>query len=385
MVATDIAYADVAGAEPSRRNGGLDALRAALTVLVVLHHTALTYGGVGAWFYREIDPGPTPSSLLLTLFCAVNQAFFMGLFFLIAGYFVPGAVERRGGAGFMLERLVRLGLPLLAFGFVIGPATVALAATAKGYGFVAALLAVWANKPFIAGPLWFAEALLLFSAGYALWRRLFRAAEPGPAPGFPTNRILLLAALGTGAAAFLLRLVWPVGTEVFSLQLGYFASYIVLFAAGCIGARAQWLERAPTQQATLWRRIALVALPVLPIAVIAGASVPQLSGPSTGGLNLPSLLYAFWEPLVAWGIILALLVAFQARFPRLDGFWSAASRRAYLVYIIHPPVLVAVALAWRSVPAPALVKFAVTGSIATALCFVLAGLLLRAPLLRRVV
>ncbi len=72
MVATDISYADVAGAQPSSRNGGLDALRAALTALVVLHHTALTYGGIGAWFYREIDPGASASSLLLTLFCTVN-------------------------------------------------------------------------------------------------------------------------------------------------------------------------------------------------------------------------------------------------------------------------------------------------------------------------
>ncbi len=385
MVATDISYADVAGAAPSSRNGGLDALRAALTALVVLHHTALTYGGIGAWFYREIDPGASASSLLLTLFCTVNQAFFMGLFFLIAGYFTPGAVDRHGVAGFLRERLTRLGLPLLVFGFLIGPATVALAATARGYGFFPALWAVWSHNPFIPGPLWFAEALLLFSAAYALWRRFNGAAGPGPGLGFPGNRTLLLAAGVTGAAAFLIRLIWPVGAEVLALQLGYFASYIMLFAAGCAGARAQWLARVPPRQAALWRRIAWLALPVLPVAVVVGARIPQLSGPATGGLNLPSAIYAFWEPLVAWGIILALLVSFQVRFARLDAFWAAAARRAYLVYIIHPPVLVGVALAWRGVQASALLKFAVTGSLATVLCFILAGLLLRAPLLRRVV
>ena len=42
------------------RNSGLDALRAALTVLVLLHHTAITYGAIGGWFYREL---PTDGGL----------------------------------------------------------------------------------------------------------------------------------------------------------------------------------------------------------------------------------------------------------------------------------------------------------------------------------
>ncbi len=56
---------------------------------------------------------------------------------------------------------------------------------------------------------------------------------------FPSNATLALAAVGTGAAAFLLRLQWPTGTTLLHLQLGYFASYVVLFAAGCRGAVAE--------------------------------------------------------------------------------------------------------------------------------------------------
>ncbi|MCY1373061.1 hypothetical protein D9M69_603110 [compost metagenome] len=63
----------------------------ALTVLVISHHTAITYGGSGSWFYREVTDSGRPSSFLLTLFCAVNQSFFMGMFFLLAGYFTPAS------------------------------------------------------------------------------------------------------------------------------------------------------------------------------------------------------------------------------------------------------------------------------------------------------
>jgi hypothetical protein len=61
-------------------NGGIDALRAATTLLVVFHHTANTYGAIGGWYYKEIAPSNSPASLLLTLFCAANQVWFMGLF-----------------------------------------------------------------------------------------------------------------------------------------------------------------------------------------------------------------------------------------------------------------------------------------------------------------
>jgi hypothetical protein len=44
---------------------------------------------------------------------------------------------------------------------------------------------------------------------------------------------------------------------------------------------------------------------------------------------------------------------------------------------------VAVALAWRDVAAPALLKFAVTGALSLWLCYGLAGLLLRVWGLRR--
>ena len=53
---------------------------------------------------------------------------------------------------------------------------------------------------------------------------------------------------------------------------------------------------------------------------------------------MTELTYAFWEPFVAWGVILGLLALFQRRFASL-GVWHRLGRRAYLIYIIHPPFL----------------------------------------------
>ncbi|MGB7546700.1 MAG: hypothetical protein WBM14_03045, partial [Terracidiphilus sp.] len=64
----------------------IDRLRSVMVALVILHHTAITYGAIGGWFWHEVQPSRAPSSILLILFCTTNQAYFMGFFFLLAGY-----------------------------------------------------------------------------------------------------------------------------------------------------------------------------------------------------------------------------------------------------------------------------------------------------------
>ncbi|MEN2471523.1 acyltransferase [Burkholderia sp. GS2Y] len=358
------------------RNAGLDALRACLTLLVVFHHCAITYGALGGWYYHEVPASPAMESALLTLFCAINQAFFMGLFFFLAGYYTSGSIDRKGAVGFMTDRLLRLGLPLLVYGFLIGPATIALARSGAGHPFADTLLHLWRTGRFENGPMWFAEALLIFSAAAALWRIAFariakRDTHRTVRHPFPSDRTLAVAALLTGCAALVLRSRWPIGVNVWGLQLGYFASYVVLYAAGIRTARVHWIEHLPARQVGRWWRVALLALPVLPVAYLLAKHVPELRGWPQ------AVVYAFWEPLVAWGTILFLARFFQRRFDRLTSVWQPLSRRAYTIYVIHPPVLVAAALAWRSVPAAPFLKFAVTGCVACVACYLIAGLLLR--------
>jgi peptidoglycan/LPS O-acetylase OafA/YrhL len=378
------------GRPAASRSAGLDALRATMVLLVVFHHAAITYGAAGGWYYREVPTDGSLQTRLLILLCAVDQAYFMGLLFLLAGYFTPPSLARHGVLGYAKERLLRLGAPLVVFGLLIGPITIALAQTASNRPFLGTLLYVWGRGAFSPGPLWFAFALLIFSFVFVAWRTVQSrlnaeppAFEPRP---FPSNLILLVTALATGAAAFGLRLVWTVGTTITSdLQLGYFASYIVLFAAGCIGASSQWLDHIPSRQRRRWLAVAWVTVAFVFVGIVlqpgSGSAAPDNS---LGGWHVAAAIYAFWEPLVAWGFIMGLVYAFQRRLRKLNVTWAALARRSYAIYIIHPPVLVGVALAWRDVPAPPLVKFAVTGAVACLFCFFAAGPLLRAPGLDKV-
>ncbi|WP_233852327.1 acyltransferase family protein [Paraburkholderia sp. HD33-4] len=360
------------------RNAGFDALRACLTLLVIFHHCAITYGAIGGWYYHEVAPSKSLDSVVLVLFCTVNQAFFMGLFFFLAGHYTSASIDRKGPGRFIADRILRLGVPLLVYGFLIGPVTIALAQVGRGHSFTGTLMYLLGKGTFENGPMWFAQALLMFSVAAALWNiAVPRSAEYKPERSdrglLPSNKTLFVAALLTGMGALALRSKWPVGINVWGLQLGYFASYVVLYAAGCCTARSNWIERVPERQVGLWWRVTLITLPILPLVYFLGGHLSQLRGRPL------AIVYALWEPFVAWGTILFLASTFQRRFGKLIGVWQPLSRRAYTIYIIHPPVLVAVALAWRNVPAAPLLKFAITGSVACASCYLLAGLLLRLP------
>jgi peptidoglycan/LPS O-acetylase OafA/YrhL len=106
---------------------------------------------------------------------------------------------------------------------------------------------------------------------------------------------------------------------------------------------------------------------------------------TSGGLSWASILYVLWEPFVAWGLIAAWLLIFRERMNRPSAFWSWLNRRAYAAYIIHPPVLVGIALLLHGWAAPALVKFAVVGTLACMATWLLADQLVRLPGVRHVV
>lgn len=366
----------------------IDRLRSVMTALVILHHTAITYGAIGGWFWREVQPSSSPAGMALILFCTVNQAYFMGFFFLLAGYFTPASLERKGYSRFLLDRFLRLGLPLLAFGLILGPLTAALVDSAVGFGFWPTWGWLWRRHQFINGPLWFAQALLIFSLAYCAWRRAFGPPLSSTArteKAIPGGGAWLASALAVGAAAVALRQFAPTGTNIFGLQLGYFSSYIFLFALGIAAWRHDWLRQLRWKQAWPWVAGLALSLPAMPIAI---AIAQQSYGPGkanfSGGLSWPAIFYALWEPFAAWGLIAAWILLFRARMNAPSRLWEWLGRRAYAVYVLHPPVLVCIALLLHPWAAPQLLKFAVTGTLACAATWLLADPLVRLPGLRRI-
>lgn len=355
----------------TQRSYALDHVRIVLTVLVILHHTAIVYGGSGGWYWREQPNGSQP---LLLFFNAINQSHFMGFFFLLAGYFTPSSLDRKGTRRFILDRLLRLGVPLVIYFFVLSPLTIALAQTHRGEPFWSGWRDRFVGGSFGPGPLWFAEALLIFSAGYIAWRQL-APQRPVSGPELPRMRTLIATAMVLGFLSFLVRLVVPVGKEIGWMQLGYFPCYIYLFAAGCAAERSRLLERITLEQARPWLWVTLVALVSLPAVLL----TRQGQGNFEGGWSWNALFYAFWDPFMAWGIILGTLWAAQNYWPTPSRRTIWLARQVYPAFIIHPPVVVGLSLLAASWHAHPMLKFVVVGASASVLSFAIAASLRRIP------
>ncbi|MFC8801464.1 acyltransferase family protein [Promicromonospora sp. NPDC057138] len=377
----------IAARPTTTRLGYVDNLRVLLTVLVLAHHAAATYGALPFWYWTE--PSDSPSGIALMLLMLVNQFYFMGFFFLLSGLFVPGSVDRKGPGAFARDRLVRLGVPLAAFWLVARPILSLRewpARSAQGDSF----LHFWFTVGDV-GPLWFVEVLLVMSLAYAALRalRARSAAGSGVVAGLRTaaevqprpvsfRAIAGLVALLT-VVTFLWRLAVPTGTywELGGLPSpAYLPQYAILFVVGLLAARRGWLSGLTVRQGRVALVVALVsvglALGGLALATAPGAGV------------LAQLGAALAENIFAMSAVIALLVLFRERLAGQPTWARFAAQNSFAVYVIHPLVLVGVAVLQAPLVAPAGVKFLILLALSVPLCWLFAYLLRRIPGVSRV-
>lgn len=361
----------------------LDNLRILLTTLVILLHLAIGYGAAGDWYYNEDGPIAMPSTILLPMFNAVNQAFFMGMFFMIASYLTPSSYERKGARKYLADRLKRLGIPILVYALVIQPLFVYVLRWHNGEN-------PFARPPaFGVGPMWFVETLLLFSLAYVAWRLIIptRAvvadASHTHAPG---NAVIALFALALGLATFVWRIWFPVGWwfEPLHLQLAHFPQYVALLALGLVAYQRNWFAALATRQGKRWLWLALALVPIFLLIGAAGGALEGNIAPFMGGATWQSLAFSVWEQFMCAAMIISLLVLFRERFNYQGALAKTLSGDAYAVYFIHAPVIVLLALALSGVQIEMGLKFLFVAPVAVALSFLVGHYVRQLPLARDV-
>lgn len=373
----------------------IDHLRAALIILVVLHHVSIVYGASVQDFYYIEPPFDDPLTfIVLLVFALFNQAWFMGALFLIAGYFTPGSYDSKGAGSFLKRRLVRLGIPLLVYVFIISPLS------SIGYWLMPAEMTgittplSWQVYPFLLGlgVAWFLALLLIFNLGYAAWRWLTRnraASSTGEAstPSYLGIGIFILA---LAVVSYLVRIIIPLDREVLEFPtLAYLPQYLGLYLVGAIAFRRNWFRTIPGSMGVVGFVVALVATAIL--FSIAFTSIltaiengsQQLA--TSGNGTWQSAVYALWDSAFAVGMCLAAITFFRRFFngdSRLGGFLS---QQSYAVYIIHIPIIVFLAYALRGIGLAPLLKFGLLSIITVPTCFIVAYLLRKIPGVAKVI
>jgi len=279
-----------------------DPPRAALVILVVLHHVAAVYAGNVPWFYY-IDPqyNNTLSILGLLAFMLINQAWFMGAFYLLAGQFTPGSYDRKGIASFLKNRLIRLGIPLVLFFFIISPISLIGLYLAPTPRITDPLTwdSFWQLYPeFISmGPLWFVALLLIFSFGYAVWRALTGNRKPTSVREYSPPSYLGIGVfiLGLALVSYLVRIFIPIGRELFGFPtLAYLPQYLSLFIVGVIAYRRNWFRTIPGSKGVVGLVIALLATVTFFTFVFLGF----LKAIDTGVQQIPQFGYGTWRSAI---------------------------------------------------------------------------------------
>lgn len=372
--------ADPDSAAGVRRLPHLDALKTALTAAVIVAHAAMTYGAVGTWIYEEEETLSDALAGLLGALVAGGVMFALGLFFLIAGMLTTVSLGRVGPGRFLRSRLVRLGLPVVAYALVVwpvlhwvidllvedGPSSLLSSYRAQVEG------SAWQQLG--TGPMWFVAILLVATVGWCLWRM----ARPESRPATP-SAIVWTAMPSIALFTFVVRLEFPIDSAQFlDLHVWLWPQAFMLFVLGAVGAEQGWIGAIPHPIRRRLRRSLVGAVVVLGVSVLLAESVE----PFSGGWHWEAAALATFEGIWSVGASL-LLLDWARRHVRSEG---AVVRRlagaAYGAFVAQGPVLVAVALALRYAGLPGDIDFFLLATLGVAGSF-LAGDMAHARLRRR--
>ena len=322
-----------------------DQIKALMIGLVIAVHVTLAFGM--SWMGVRIPTEGSASPLFEVtcgLFIYLCNTFFMCMLFLISGYFVPRSVHKKGIARYLKDRLLRIGVPFLVGLLFINNASILLGKLSPASP---SAELTWREMPFNhIGVLWFLIVLFVFDLLYCAWASLrgnhFAVDTTIPTPQL---RSWLISAI----ALAILEVVMSTRSELWAalrsspldalgMQGMHLFTYAFLFFLGCKASFHRWLERLNAHLVVRWFRLSIA----LALGLLAICLALTFNGSMSAEIGRLSLLGAFLNPVIGWGVIGYLLLWFQ-RNEHCCGQWLAtAGVDSFGAYIIHPLVLVLV-------------------------------------------
>jgi glucan biosynthesis protein C len=358
----------------------IDNLRVLLIFLVVAFHAAAPYAEV-PWY--TIPPQATPlSAFVLSWLLAVCGAFFLSLFFMIAGYFTPHSYDLKGARVFWRDRLVRLGIPFVVFFLGVMPLfsytlhVMDTPGNTLGYWEFLASHYHWETHH-----LWFLSTLLILTGGYGLWRLVSREPEGNLSP--PGNFQILAFVVLLSMTTFLVRIWCPVGRwdPLKLVEPAYLPQFGGLFMIGIIAYRRQWMATIPTSVGQTWLRIGLASALLFPVVYVASKGEYTVL---IGKFRWQPFVFSVWEVFVCVGLCVGLVILFRERAATQKELGKILAADTYSVYLVHLPVVVSLQRALIDVNIHPLSKFALVVLMGVPLSFLAGHYMRKLPCAKRI-
>ncbi|GAA3444582.1 acyltransferase family protein [Planomonospora venezuelensis] len=376
-------------ATTSERRTELDSIRGLVVVGLVFFHTALVFDARDDFYVKNAET--TPVTLVVA---ALGVLWAMPLLFFLAGLGAWHSLRRRGAGEYVAERLRRLGVPLVFGTAVLVPVPEWLRQRADP-AFQESYLEFlprffdldgfkWHDFPFIFegrhfefGHLWFLLLLLTFSLvlvplvrwGGARGPRLadraavFAERRPGAIllPAVPLAVVCALAGLEEQFAGW------------------HRAAYLLFFLFGFAFAGDERFRAA------LRRDLRLLAVSGVVIFLVGGPLLMTAGGDPFTDPTPQAVAGRALFGVTGWCWLTAILGFLDRRGRSAATRRESGSRRwyAYLseavlpLYVLHQPIVVAVAFVVVGWEAPIIVKFSVISVVSLVLIFAVYDLLVR--------
>ncbi|MBN1501821.1 MAG: acyltransferase [Spirochaetes bacterium] len=374
----------------------LDNLKIFLTMLVIVHHVGQAYGPTGGfWQYRSSLHESIP---WLGSFFGVNAGFFMGLFFMISGYFLPSSFDRKSFSEFLKEKLIRFGIPLLFVFTVLQPFQMYFYYVNYSGNRPMDFLSYYIHIYFGAGGrpdwfadsigfpemnfghLWFVEHLLVYFIIYAVVKKYFIKKKTEVVPTKITFFHIIGLGLLISITSVLIRIFYPI--DRWTGILGFIQSepahlpqYLLLFITGVTAYRKDWLRQIKTSTGMQL----LSAGVMMALVVYFNGFLPKAV------INIVFEGWSIYESFMAVFLCFGLTVLFREHAEKSSMFMKAASRNSYAAYIIHFPVVLTVQFALDRVNiCGAYGKFFTVSILSVLLSYSLSALIRKSSLMRKV-
>jgi surface polysaccharide O-acyltransferase-like enzyme len=375
----------------------LDRARTFITLLVVIHHSAVNFTHFGN--------GDRMRWLGFDLVVLFNDSFFMAFMFLVSGLFVHDSLARHGAGGYLRRRAWRLGMPLLVSIFVLIP--IAYYASFLRYHLPGTTdfnyFHYWGRMittgPWPSGQSWFLWVLLVFDViAAAIWMtapkilgafgRLIGALRSRPAIAFAAFVVVSVVSylplhlwFGDGAWFEPGHYPFPIQTSRILLYPAYFFTGVGI---GVIGLRVGILaeDGEVERRWATWLSLAVLFFGLILLLVFAHHNwIENFAAPALWWRAAYGTVFAMFSAAMAFTVLATSLRLSRASLWLLD----AMQPQAYGIFLFHYMFIIWMQYFVYDPAWPAGVKAAIVFAVTLGGSWLLTVLLRKIPLVARTI
>ncbi len=309
----------------------MDNLKVFLTFLVIAHHAAQAYGPTGGeWIYQNLGPREE----WLGNFMTVNASFFMGLFFMLSGFFLPQSLKGKKIRTFISGKLKRLMIPVLFILTVIVPVYFYLASNYKIENrtnfFDYYINTYWLTGIFSYEYGWYMVNLFIYSLVYAVVTVSFKNRDLKLFPHLKMRHILLLAAT-VGLISSLVRSIYPIDTwidlfGVIGMEPAHVTQYVLFFAFGILAYKNSYFTQISKKMGCTIFSMGLFMALVIYLSNL---------GFMKDIMTVVWKMWAIYESFMAVFIAIGLIVLFREYFNKSNKLFNRIAHNAFGAYVFH--------------------------------------------------